>query len=699
MAVAILRPDAIGFYDEVPLSAGSSKVAAVDPGPNVVHDGDASYLSTTAWLAVKRQTFKIRADSIPPDIGVINELRLFIRVAEQDNGTTTPTYLYGFTRLGGVDGPTNGGFQVPSYWPPNWHTIPSDKAAVGRAGGTALAAADITTALEIGLYAPTDANGYWFGITSLWAELDYEALGSGLEGFRQIGSKRLRLRRLPNGLIEARGLPMACLDAEMLDLASLSHLLLPGAGARGAGVKTWERWPCSVMSSSLDWNSGTVTLLLRDDRDVLCTYWDVGKSLKAPGAISDGVARLDGGNARLWLRTSKAWVRTPGDTLLEQSISADKIDKAGTLIEGASTNLVIQGGFKNGAADAYTGWTTAGKGSNGSNISDDASELLFDAESTDVARSVKFTGGTPSHAADLEVVATATASVAANANCRVSIWHKDDSGSPLYWALQRGVDSKWFRDSDQTWQASKTWNALTVRSSRERDYSSVVAVGVGATTLTLRVGIPTPGIAGQVNHLYHVQVEAQKWPSSAILTEASAVTRALDRLTISNAPTLPAWPNERGTFSCRVVLNWNASESGSPGIVSVVFGPDDAWWFLYDTPNARWWFAAKSAGVWSSPATFAASPVARTEYRLAVRWTSSDGELGLANTLSVFVDGVKGVDVSGVAKPRQSNVGVMTLGAWYDPTLAADPSLHLEGAISAIEIVPRVLSDEEIARR
>jgi hypothetical protein len=533
-----------------------------------------------------------------------------------------------------------------------------------------------------------------FHCTSVWAELTYTVGGQAIESFREVVSRRLRLRRLASGLIQITVPSLEFADVELGQFFCLSHPDLPGPDLRGADIKAWRRWPVMKLSSSIDDRVGTETMIVRDMREIHATYWNVGKAAKGPIVYADGVARLDAGNKRTWARASSAWVRAPADTLVTIGYDTDHIDKDGELYQSMSANEIVQSSFKNGATDVFTGHTTAGTGSNGSNIVEDTGELLFDsiADPTLTKRSVKFIGGTPIHAADLDLTGTTTASIAANTICRASIWHKDDSAAALSYAIQRSFDGNWWRESDQTWQASKTWNPMTVATARARYKSKQLDVGANATILTLRVGIQTTGVAGQINHLYHEQLEKKNYVTSVIVTESVIVTRAADKLTIGNPSNAPAWPPDRGTARFKVGTGWDASEVSTVN-KTVAYVQHDASnydWLYFDGPNARWVYERRAAGT-IYRAVKAASPAAGTTYTLGCRWTSDLGEQGLPNrSLSVFVDGVKGTDVTAAALVVQTNSD-FEIGS----KAGAE---NFDGNIWAQEVTQQALSDAQVAR-
>lgn len=678
MALAYVGPDPSGLYVANATWSLNSGTTFYDVLRDPVNapDDDTTYTYTTdinAYLAV------IMAPA-PASVNgaVITSVSVTVRM-RQPAGSQ---FVWPIVRIGGTNYTSGAAVGLT----PSYQNIVATF-ATNPATGQAWAFADLA-ALYAGVLGQADANEERW--TQVYLTINYAARQ--VDAAREAGSRRLRLRRLPGGVIEAAVPSLAHLDHELGRLIDVSHPDLPSTDGLGAGVKSWQRWPCVLIGRETNEAENTERLFLRDVRDYLVTYWDAGKALKASADYADGFVRLDAGNTRSWARASAAWVTNPGTIITSVAVDADKNDRDGELLESASTNEIIQSAFKNGGAPTtFTGWTLSGAGSNGSLLTEDTGELLF--ESTITTRSLKLVAGSPIHAADLQAQSTATASITANTVGRLSIWHEDDSGAALSYAVQRGVDSRWWRDSDQTWQVAKAWNPLAVTAVRWRHKSKAMDVGTGATTLTVLVGIPpTGGTAGQVNHCYHVQWERNRYATSTIPTEAAIVTRAADKLTISNPSNAPAWPPDRGTFRIKVVPGWDAADvtTVNKTVAYVLHDADNYDWLYFDGPNARWVYERKASGT-IYRATKAHSPVAGTTYTMGARWTSDVGELGLANrTLSIFVDGVTGTDVAAAALAIVTNATLE-----FGSKAGAE---NLDGNLWAFEITQQAISDAAVAR-
>ena len=176
MPTAILRPAAIGTYDAWTLTAGASKVAAIDSGDPVSHDDATSYLTATG---VNRQSFTVLTAG-SPGIGAITSLTLKSRDFDPPGAGAR---LAAFVRVNGVDGVdqevTFGG---TSAWVTR--TVATNPL---KSGSVALLAGDIkysNTNFQMGFLGTPDGTN--INMTTFWGELVYVQLGVGM--VLQLGS-------------------------------------------------------------------------------------------------------------------------------------------------------------------------------------------------------------------------------------------------------------------------------------------------------------------------------------------------------------------------------------------------------------------------------------------------------------------------------------------------------------------------------
>jgi hypothetical protein len=684
MSIINIRPGSVAVNAWNTQGGGGNPVVAADPGENLVHDDASSYVWAAAAGAPEIRFF-ILAASVPGGIVSISSVKSCGRAQLSAAGTTK--LQFSIRRSGQASGSTDQ--TITSSW--------SDfKVTMSRPGGGGWLPSDLTDGLtEFGGLVGTWDGSTQLQVTSFWLEVDCVLNAAAIEGFRRRGSLELRRRRIASYPYELRLPTLAYLDKELGEVMLLSHPDLPSRDGKGAHVTAGRPWPVVKLSSELNEELGYERVIVEDLRPYLCTFWDTGKPTRSSAETADGVARLDPGSTRSWTRTTKKWVRSPGDILVPVEPGIDAIDKDGMIFESAATNELTESAFKNGATDTFTDWSKNGTGVNGSDIREDTNELFWDPVRTNVKRSVKFIVGNPPTDTYLNKV-TATASVPANEVRRVSVLHKDDPSSAnarLAIAVRRNFDNQWWRDSDSTWQAAQTWNLLPYSQTRARHSLKQMNVGANATTLTVWVGVPSASaVAGTSLWCGGIQIENKKFATSQILTETAAVTRAIDRLLVGCPINAPTWPRDR--FVLRSVFKplWEVGEvSGELKTLAYrEFDSNNYDWLYYDVANGRIAGERKAQGV-VYRAVKALTPVAGTEYEVGYRVVSAEGELGLTPyTLSVWVDKAKGTDAV-AAVLAVANSSYLELGSRN----AGDV---LDGYLSSIEITQQALADAEVQR-
>ncbi|HET9693061.1 MAG TPA: hypothetical protein VFP48_01660, partial [Steroidobacteraceae bacterium] len=421
-------------------------------------------------------------------------------------------------------------------------------------------------------------------------------------------------------------------------------------------------------------------LLLRDDA------W-IGLPVRALG---DGVVRISPGASVSFTRASSDWAYDPASGKIVQfSDNQDPYTEGGRLCFGASTAYVIRDAFKDGA---FTGWTSNGTGTGGSAIATNSDVDPWD-ENTGITQCAQITAGTP-HSVDTYLQSTATVSLPASGSFWLSIWHKVVSGDPLYYTLQRGSDSNYYTESTRTWGAGVVWNPLSDPGGGAwgRYIPTQGITGANSTTLTMRIGYPNAATDGSVGRVYCAMIEDGKVPSWApIITTTAAVTRAASTWSYVHNPT-KVWEVARGAFACEVRWAWPGPGSGNSTIAWLPLGPDNWEWIYWDATNTRWVFERKVATT-VYRATYSGSVTYDTDYKIVARWTGSHGELGLTPfTASIFVNGVKGTDVTTGAAPTDSGgAGILELGS-------KSGAEHLNGRIRLIRSLQWVPNDEEVGR-
>lgn len=563
-------------------------------------------------------------------------------------------------------------------------------------------------ASDYGGFTVNDANNMELGIGYNWAsdtphwhylyaEVTFDPIPGELEHSRVLATYKLLERREPRRLIRTRG-PLRVADTELMSLLPWSHRRGLAADGLGWGDESWRRRLSRPIMIKINPNTMEVAITAQDVHHLLLLYYDEGRSFITGSSIADGVGRIYVGT-RTYERDSYGYVEDPADGIVKrmaydiEMMSGDAL-LHGQMIENRAYNICKRSSFVSGT----TGLTLAGTGTNGSSIAVDTTDLLFDSSIT--PNSLKWTAGNP-HTAVLRATWVASDSTPADHVLRVSIDHKDDSGAPLYWNLQRSSDSKYWNDTASTWDVAAPDNALAVSTTKTRAISKNIPTGTSAKTFVISILQKSGGTASRVNRVYHVQVERQvvdppqnvaRWVSSRIVTNGSQEMRAGGILKVTNNVGARNWPLAHGTALCEVIPSWDYTDVAVLGFMYVMglsySGTETIRWF-YDGVNQLLTFRIRHAGV-TYLATKSWQPMRGVMARIAVRWTGAEGELGLTPfTASVFVDGEKGTDVVFV-QPTESDTVDLEFGS------LADLSNSWDGVIRRIRITQRVLSDEEI---
>jgi hypothetical protein len=158
VATEILRPVAIGFYDQISLIAGATKPIAVDPLWPIAHDDITTYLRETAGGQYQSFTCTVPASLAGAKINSVT-------VYERSERWGDPGFVGLGLRLGGVDSALTYRDQTVG-----WSTR-SPGVEIARPGGGSWTSADLTT-LELIVRGTADPSAI-LEVTSLWAIVDY----------------------------------------------------------------------------------------------------------------------------------------------------------------------------------------------------------------------------------------------------------------------------------------------------------------------------------------------------------------------------------------------------------------------------------------------------------------------------------------------------------------------------------------------
>lgn len=653
----ILTPNTVEANDSWTNQASSG--VAADLLAAINDSSDANYITANTSSAARE--LRIGLTSFAPRYRGITELRIKTRARSADGsqvGTLQPYLVIGGTRYSGPAYDRSFSAEAWVYLETVWTTNP--------ATGAPWTSFELESVI-VGYDQSTDSSWYW-QISYFFVDVSYVAATADLARVRDIASRALDRRLRPSNRISIR-VPLAvALQARPMGRIALEHWAARDSAGQPFGPRDWQRGQYVVREVTIYPAQGYGELLLEEWRPRAMLLWDGLATTRTPAGIEDGVARVMRGNSRSFSRASRAHVEDPESGLLYE-VDAHQpkltLDAAGAwyLHEGERTNALVNSSNVLGVAGA--GWTNSG-------VEDDTTERLFEATSP---QSFKFNA-----AADTLSQTTGTI---AQQQC-VSIDHKTNS-SAVRWSAQRGSDAKWYRASDQTWQASEQDNTPAASADWRRDEW---AINLGsATTLLFKL----KGQAATTIHVAHVQIEAGKHATSRIVTTSAVATRAADALLYAwDTDTRLLWA-EQGGAALTVQPRWSAAAvSGWKTLLYLAHDANNSFRLGYHTSYGL--VLEIEVGGVTYRATAAWSPVAATVYRVAARWCSSRGEHGLAAySLQVMLDGVLGAAAVAGAAMTEAASGNLEFGA----AAAAD---YWDGGVRQLKVVQYVPTEAEMQR-
>jgi hypothetical protein len=688
MAVTDIRPTGNGTYTAGWGYAGpgsSSLWGAVSDADPVSYSSDYTHAAFLAGTSPYSKLSFSHAGIPANPASVVSRLRIGVTLWGLDYFDQDIT-VSGLIRTAGVDRTATLGTLSASGGGVAIGTVIGDGPT--KADGTPWTIAEVN-AIEFGINSISwvGVATYAPAVSSIWLEATYDPIPGQIERIREIGSRRLLIQRYGRDILEVT-VPIEFASSDLLSEIAVSWPNAPTATGAGWGIKGYERRVFRLMRSEIDLNKMVVKLRLRDLRRTLVNLWDVGRVTSVTNVQCNGVARLDlGTGARTFDRNSFKYIDSPTEEkILGISTDIEAYDGNGFLLEKTVTNIVGNGGFKNG----LTGWTTATNGV-GALVSTSTSDLWWD--STLVATSCTLYA--PNGGANYARVSRNTAnSVSANTYFTVSIRHKDAGDGTMVVRLQRNSDAKYWDNATLNWVAAPATDVPVTFSSTKANWRSA-AIPIGTSSSTLNVMVMKSGGASnpQTNYVYNVQVENARYATSPILTNTTSAARTADDLTYTDTSTAYHWHPSHGTLSLHARFHWNSTdlESGDTKYI---------WHGTYGASEIRIWyqngtltFRRTYSGI-NYDATYATAITRDTWYQLAFRWTGSAGELGLtAGTQSVFVNKVKGTDVVGPSSPSHTYPGTIRVGR-----SSSASSTYMDGWIKNLRLTPLVHTDTEIGQ-
>ena len=525
-------------------------------------------------------------------------------------------------------------------------------------------------------------------------------IAADIDGVRFVGSSFLRLFRRPVRTVEITG-PLAFADVALLEPFALEHALGPTPDGEGWGVATWQRRQLIPIAKTYNVLEGTVSLRCIDPRDFYTNWWstfltDIGHSLDGQGIP---LLHLGGGGLQV-SRAQVAFVERPGSPpdglIMDVPADLPAYDYRGLVVEGGgAVNSMLNSTFSLGAGNAFTYWTPVVGGTG--TVTESKTVYQFDVDG--LRRSCRVFCG----AADSAVAYIQSDAVAVTGPFRVRVRTYNNFGpGKLAAVIRRVSDGFHWDDTAKAFVSALTLNRCGNDFGRYADWHSNLISPGGAASIAVFVGYFAE--TGTINfEAYVTSVElvdgAPTHVGSDLPTTTTPVTRVATEVTIRNDEIGRVWSPARGSLTLGFTPFWNAKDL-AVGTVKIIWSAENgggAWAriaFIKGEGAGLDRYVFERTLVYASFFVSGATiPTRGVKVKLAVRWTGTDGELGLHLTHQIFVNDVKGVDGAVAAIPAIEPAAYISVGN------IGGFGYHMDGTLSHVDLSPLVLADEELARR
>ena len=465
-------------------------------------------------------------------------------------------------------------------------------------------------------------------------------------------SLMLRLLRKPMRYLEI-DLPPVHAYVEPGDTVWVSHVLMPWTTEYNG--TDWTTYPLLVVSITDSVQPAKVTLKCVDLREIYCTWWSPFKTNIGMTPDLNGIAILDRAGGWYSTRNQLAYGERPGGDNVFQEVLANTqlIDGSGLWIQGgADVNHLLNSTFSEGSGNSFTNWTPT---TTGAAIAVEW-KLYTLIDAVGFQRSCQIATYNAGESGYL----SQTVNTMDNKKLYARVFYKNGGTfDPVVIRIQRSSDSKYWRDSDSTWQVAATDNAITpntgVVNSLRWVSNQIDLTGV-TTNLTVSLGIFSSVLNGitQLQGCELIEMTADTGPycrwRSPLPTKAAAVTRVRDLTYIVNSTAVRILSPERGFVKVTVVPHWDHADLIDQEIKHVWCADfdnatDNAYLRFYyqriDAATGVWFFVQNDGGN-THTVTGANLATRDTAYTLVGRWNSAGNDLGLPGQfMDVWVNGTK----------------------------------------------------------
>lgn len=620
-----LKPDTDSGPQAYNFSGGAASFAQATADPD---DGKTAISNNTSIDC----DWKVSHETLP-DMASIQFVELRARVRVYAGFFVTGNAFQLALNIGGVDYPSNGSYSLANA---QIQDVPTDYFWISfrwlkppDAPSDDWTASKVNAMFSRGRYMPAGDNG----------EVDQVVLR--VKGFParvafsplalDIGSRLVhRFRDQFEGL-QCKELPLRFAGLELLEFLSV-------AWQRRGWLNTPEgREPFAITARDFDPGTLRVDLRLEPLRNYLTTFrLDAKASVDAiTDTIGQGVALVTAG---------ASLTASGGPTCVEHPVGAD-VPQDGPLVKTVTNSFPFgrYGLACHGAREQVNpdpcfqrgtlGWTLTPGASGAAITADDALDYQLFGDPDNSGFVLKFVAGTP-HSTENKARGTTTASLAGGTICVFQIWRRDvDSGGPMAFRAQRGVDSFWWNESTGAFQSGTVINTLSTSEEWKRFVSRKVNVGGSATTLTLELVQPSGGTSGRVSLVGYASIDKKAWAAPPIVGGATPGTILARQVVVQVdcADSVKTWPPKRGYWRKRVRPWWNAADAENSDVFTVFllfYDSDNSWSLAYSVHasgggGVGWRFRARSSGVNADVFVQgpAGAPTRYTELELEVSWT------------------------------------------------------------------------------
>jgi hypothetical protein len=527
------------------------------------------------------------------------------------------------------------------------------------------------------------------------------------------------------------------------DLCALSYSLANGPGGKGWGAGVTSRRLHMLLNHTIDLNEANLrtkatfvemprfvpTMFESDLTNIETDYFRPGIAIlnqtrepRRDGAVT-GTVLGGGALTRFFTRNSVGLPNDPADNRLYQvAAGIESYDKQGLRIQGAATNL-CQGSNAFGNAAIWTKTAAAGCAIALTSITGVANDSSFQPPGFDgtagahTIASFQMSGTTvPAADNQLAQISIANVGILKISFYNAGIFPRTTTPEPFYWCFQRSSDSKWWLDSNQSWNATKQYNPLThptfdgqIHTFTSHYMGNVTSTAGGFIVCQAGTTSGIGSVLGQTNILYQVDMVSGAFGSESIIVPATtAIARAADFLGYTCNGNETVYPVEQVSGWLYFVPDWNTADLQNGNVAclyTALAGAgasgnfDDLRYTASGSGNGTLSFRRSVDGTLYTVSIANPVLVRGTMYVIGIRATGLNGELGLAPfTMDLFF-GTKG----NVAKAPSSTVAAQqrftTPYTWWLGSAGPAGSVFAWGFFQGRKFHPHCLTDYEIMRQ